>query len=54
MAEVTLVLVGQEPAFGYEVPSASFAGSARTRFAAPEGYEQWILAGEVEAGSRLE
>ncbi len=33
--------------------AATFVGSARSRSAAPVGYTQWVLVGEVARGSAL-
>jgi hypothetical protein len=54
MADIVVMFEDLELSDGYKVPNATFAGEAKTRFAAPEGYPLWIAAGTVAAGSTLE
>jgi hypothetical protein len=54
MADVVVMFEDLESSPGYKAPSATFAGEATTRFAAPEGYALWVAAGTVGKGSTLE
>ena len=52
-APVTVLFGDRGVAAGYLAPGVELVGEARTRLGAPDGYSQWVLAGEVAAGSVL-